>query len=50
MTIEVTTEQGIFDDVVVVDAPPIARKFIGRPLSLLIKWMTSQGGFKMEAL
>ena len=44
MTIAVRVE------VVIVEAPPIARKFIGQPLENLVGWMTRQGGFRMERL
>jgi hypothetical protein len=50
MTVEVEVRPGRFEDAVVTKTPPIVRKFDGRPFSLLIRWMTSQGGFRMEAL
>lgn len=37
-------------DNVIIDAAPIARKFIGRHLVKLLKWMKKQGGLKVEQL
>jgi len=35
---------------IIVKAAPIVRKFLGQPISNLIKWMKRQGGFKQELL
>lgn len=35
---------------VVVDAAPIARRFIGQPSKNLGRWLRKQGGFKWEKL
>lgn len=29
---------------IIVDSPPITRKFIGQPLSNLVRWLEKQGG------
>ena len=41
MTFEITVENGI-----IVDAAPIAYKFIGQPFENLRNWMIRQGGFQ----
>jgi len=34
----------------IIDAAPIARKFIGQPLDNLKRWLSAQGGFIYEKL
>ena len=54
MTVCVTTEP--VPDInrmkrqIIIEAPPIVRKFIGQPLLNLVLWMRRQGGFMQEVL
>ena len=45
MTVAVQTRNGI-----ITEAPPIARRFIGRPAGALESWMRRQGGFRWATL
>jgi len=38
------------DRQVIVEAAPIARKFVGQPLEHLERWMARQGGFRKERI
>jgi hypothetical protein len=46
MTILVVTDK----DLVIVDAAPVVRKFIGQPAKNLADWMRKQGGFLCQEL
>jgi hypothetical protein len=45
MTVLVTCQDGI-----VVDGPPIVRKFVGQSASALYEWMSKQGGMAAVCL
>lgn len=34
----------------IIETPPIARKFLGQPMSNLEQWMKNQGGFRKTLL
>lgn len=44
MTVLIQVDSSIEESILV--APPIVRKFIGQPLSNLMKWMMKQRNFK----
>lgn len=43
MTVGIVTKDGL-----IVEAPPIAKKFIGQSLNNLIDWMAKQGDLRVE--
>lgn len=45
MTVWVQTECGI-----ITDAATVVRRFVGQPMRKLAKWMSQQGGFRIEVL
>ena len=47
MTFGVSTKSRAKKEIIV-DAAPIVRKFVGQPLTNLIKWMKKQGGLKIH--
>jgi hypothetical protein len=40
----------IDEDDVIVDAPPIVRKFIGQPITNLMRWLAKQPGYMKAEL
>lgn len=45
MTITVRTEDGI-----IVEGPPIVKKFMGQPLRNLMRWLGNQAGLRVQFL
>lgn len=45
ITIAIRIESGI-----IVESPPITRKFLGQPVANLARWLGDQGGFKWARL
>lgn len=45
MTFDVLVHGGV-----IIDAAPIARKFVGQPVTNLERWMRRQGGLRIERL
>jgi hypothetical protein len=45
MTVVVRVDNGL-----VVEAPPIVRKFIGQPQENLLRWLSFQPGFRLVQL
>jgi hypothetical protein len=52
MTVTVETELRTYSPghelEIIIESPPITRRFVGQPIRNLIDWMHKQGGFKME--
>lgn len=46
MTVGATVDEGG----IVVDGPPIVRRFVGQRLERLVGWMRKQGGLRIERL
>lgn len=44
---KITVLVGVDKKAIIVESPPIVKKFIGQPLINLGKWMKKQGGFRM---
>lgn len=49
-SLEMTVFVVINERDIVIETAPITRRFIGQPLKNLVKWMSVQGGLRMEEL
>lgn len=50
MTLQVVAREREDGRLVLVEAAPICKKFIGQPMANLVRWMQCQGGFMMKEI